>query len=186
MRSGSARTPTWQPALTYVVVLSVLGLTVMVWAFVVWPRPWSMLAHDVLLRDARPSPWPSPPSPEAVAGCYELEFTGCALPVAVGQACLGQLPREVELTLIPVRALGDGSYAVVVKGRGSMRASGWQITEACTVSVALGDGLSGATLELGAGGDGLRGLANSWSDVPRAGQWAKVHARRKACAVGSE
>ncbi len=183
MRSPSPTTPMWQSGLTYVVVLSVLVLAVVAWGFAVWPRPWSMVAHDVLLRAARPSPWLSPPSPGAVAGCYRLEFTECVLPLALGEACLGRLPRDVELTLTPVRALGDGWYAAMAEGGQSMRASSWQISEASTVTVALGDGFSGATLELGANGDSLRGLANTWSDIPRAGQWAKVDARRKACAV---
>jgi hypothetical protein len=78
------------------VVFAVLGLVVLLFGMVTWPRPWDMLVEHVLLRGAKPSPWPSPPDAASLSGCYALTFRDCVLGSDEGKGASRRVQRGLS------------------------------------------------------------------------------------------
>ncbi len=164
----------------YFLVLATLGVFVLVFLTTTWPQPWNLFAAQVLLREAAPAPWASPPPAASLTGCYTLVFSECVLGSREAP-CLAWVPRDIELTMERRERHGIEAFVVRTTGEAVQRMSSWFLTRHGTLSVGFSDGFSGVNLELGPRVEGLGGLAHTWTDSMSTSQWAKVQAKRRQC-----
>ena len=125
-------------------------------------------------------------TPEAISGCYQMQVTDWYPRMQLeGDTEFITPPDRVNLTLEkPERGWRKGGFVVRQEPdrRRSIFESGEWVYRDDKVEILWTTGFSGLTMDLSVTRKGLKGLARTFWDFPRATQTAAVEAKRVPCA----